>query len=70
MQVKTILRDHHLHQDGGEDVLQLYLTLWYAWQHLNDIKPRMNISLLGKFKCPIQHCDSKLDSQNALLDHL
>lgn len=69
VQVSKQLRDHRCHSGGGEDVLQLNLTLWYAWQHLEAWQPQERRTS-ANFKCPIEKCDRTFNSENGILDHL
>lgn len=53
----------------GEDILQLLLTLWHAWNHLDTISmPLMTSSVTTQFTCPI--CKNPFVFRNGLLHHL
>ena len=70
VQVRKTLHKHHLSQGDakGDDVLQLYLTLWYAWKHL-DIPPPKIKSAGFAYICPLSS-EHKFDTCNGILDHL
>ena len=56
IQVSKDLQKHCLSQGEaqGEDVLQLYLTLWYAWKDLDtSMLPPKAYSALFAYICPI-----------------
>ena len=70
VQVRKTLHEHHLSQGlaKGDDVLQLYLTLWYAWKHL-DVPPPKIKSARFVYICPISSVH-KFNTRNGILDHL
>lgn len=71
IQVSKELRQHRL-SAGGEDVLQLYLTLWHAWKHLNSrICPVEKSVSARPYACPIcKDPPSSFPFRNGVLDHL
>lgn len=69
LQVSKELRRHRL-SEGGEDVLQLLLTLWYAWIHLDTLSPPHKSTTSKPFTCPICGTSKSFPFRNGLLCHL
>lgn len=67
VQVSQDLRRHRL-SGPGEDVLQLHLTLWHAWNDLDTLSEPSKEE--APFACPIRLCEKSFLFRNALLHHL
>lgn len=67
-QVNEELRRHRL-SGTGEDVLQLLLTLWHAWTHLDMLSASSTTAPApGPFTCPI--CKDPFVFRNGLVHHM